>query len=216
MSDNALSTLAESRMVSGHVTRVGKSQGDSTGQDAGGGQQSDPEKAFQPIKARQKKPEGAGPGQASTSRSNSLYTTRSYGDGHGYTCFGHDEEHQASNPGQAEDPEKQFEVQWDGGSDPMNPRSRSKARKWLVVILVSMSSLCVYVLIYLLICSMPMLKQQRTCTSSLYTSTYEQITREFHCSQEVATLGLSVFVMGLGIGPMVVAPLSEVDIPSGS
>jgi hypothetical protein len=43
----------------------------------------------------------------------------------------------------------------------------------------------------------------RTCTSSLYTSTYDQILPEFHTSTEVATLGLSLFVMGLGIGPMV-------------
>ena len=51
----------------------------------------------------------------------------------------------------------------------------------------------------------------RTCTSSLYTSTYDQITKEFHCSEIVATLGLSLFVMGLGIGPMVLSPLSEVE-----
>lgn len=37
-----------------------------------------------------------------------------------------------------------FEVHWDGGDrDPMNPRSRSKARKWVVVLIVSASSLCV-------------------------------------------------------------------------
>jgi hypothetical protein len=44
--------------------------------------------------------------------------------------------------GQAEkDP---FEVHWEGGdSDPMNPRSRSMGRKWLIVIIVSASSLCV-------------------------------------------------------------------------
>lgn len=37
-----------------------------------------------------------------------------------------------------------FEVHWDGGdSDPMNPRRHSKARKWVVVLLVSASSLCV-------------------------------------------------------------------------
>ena len=48
-----------------------------------------------------------------------------------------------------------------------------------------------------------MLIDPRTCTSSLYTSTYGQITQEFDCSQIVATLGLSLFVVGLGIGPMI-------------
>lgn len=133
-------------MASDDISRVEKSQGDPTGQYMGGGEQNGPEKAFQPIKARGKKTEGAGPGHISASRPNSLHTTRSYGDGHGYTCFSADEEQQGADSGQAQDPEKQFEVQWDGGSDPMNPRSMSKPRKWLVVILVSMSSLCVYVL----------------------------------------------------------------------
>ena len=36
----------------------------------------------------------------------------------------------------------------------------------------------------------------------MYTTTYAQITEEFHVSTVVATLGLSTFVMGLGIGPM--------------
>lgn len=33
---------------------------------------------------------------------------------------------------------------------------------------------------------------------------------EFHVSREVATLGLSTFVIGLAVGPMMLAPLSEV------
>lgn len=37
-----------------------------------------------------------------------------------------------------------YEVHWDGGDDdPLNPRSMSKARKWVIVIIVSASSLCV-------------------------------------------------------------------------
>jgi hypothetical protein len=42
-------------------------------------------------------------------------------------------------------PEKDpYEVRWeDGDNDPLNPRSRSMAKKWLVVLIVSASSLCV-------------------------------------------------------------------------
>lgn len=43
----------------------------------------------------------------------------------------------------------------------------------------------------------------------MYTSTYSQITKEFECSKLIATLGLSMFVMGLGLGPMFLGPLSE-------
>jgi len=52
----------------------------------------------------------------------------------------------------------------------------------------------------------------RTCASSLYTTTYGQLITEFHTSREIATLGLSLFVVGLGIGPMVLSPLSEVGV----
>lgn len=84
-----------------------------------------------------------------------------------------------------------FEVAWNGPDDRDNPRSMSNARKWLIVWIVSSTSTCV------------------TCTSSLYTSTYAQIEDEFGCSRIVATLGLSLFVMALGISPMLLAPLSE-------
>lgn len=49
----------------------------------------------------------------------------------------------------------------------------------------------------------------RTVNSTLYTFTYDQIIPEFGISREVATLGLSIFVVGLAIGPMFLAPLSE-------
>jgi MFS family permease len=39
--------------------------------------------------------------------------------------------------------------------------------------------------------------------------TYTQITTDFHCSDEVATLGLTAFIFGLGVGPLFLAPLSE-------
>lgn len=46
--------------------------------------------------------------------------------------------------GQAASVKDPFDVKWDNGdNDPMNPRSMSHARKWLVVIIVSASSLCV-------------------------------------------------------------------------
>lgn len=41
--------------------------------------------------------------------------------------------------------EKEFEVTWDGDDDPMNPKSMAYARKWIIVVILSASSLCVYV-----------------------------------------------------------------------
>ncbi|KAK4990041.1 hypothetical protein LTR50_002817 [Elasticomyces elasticus] len=122
----------------------------------------------------------------------STRSQRSFAGVDGYTLFSEDEERQTPTDGKEEvDPERKFEVGWDGDDDPMNPRSRNKADKWLIVVILSTSAFCV------------------TCTSALYTSTYAQLERDWGTSREVATLGLSLFVMGLGLGPMVLSPLSE-------
>ena len=86
--------------------------------------------------------------------------------------------------------EENFEVTWNVG-DADNPHDMETVRKWIIVIIVSSTTTCVCV------------------ASSLYTSTYAQITEELGCSQIVATLGLSFFIAGLGWGPMALAPLSE-------
>ena len=150
------------------------------------------EVAMTPTTSNNSQPNGSVPRDTDTS-SRRLQYVRSYSDGHGFTRTSEDDERKATDVETGPDPEKEFEVKWDGEDDPMNPRSMNRVRKWIIVVIVSTSSLCV------------------TCTSSLYTSTYGQITEEFHCSQIVATLGLSLFVMGLGIGPMLLGPLSEVN-----
>jgi len=94
--------------------------------------------------------------------------------------------------------EQPYLVTWDGDADPENPRSMSKLRRWAIVLICAASSLCV------------------TCTSSLYTSTYSQLEPEFGASRLVCTLGLSLFVAGLGTGPMILSPLSEVRTAAGT
>ncbi|BFZ64106.1 hypothetical protein YB2330_005245 [Saitoella coloradoensis] len=76
-------------------------------------------------------------------------------------------------------------------SDPLNPLNMSPARKWLITIIVSNASLCV------------------TCNSSIYTSTYTGIQDSLHISHIVAIIGLTLFIAGLGTGPLFLAPLSE-------
>ncbi|EGR47235.1 uncharacterized protein TRIREDRAFT_64758 [Trichoderma reesei QM6a] len=90
-------------------------------------------------------------------------------------------------------PEKDpFEVGWDGGdNDPLCPRSFSKARKWMIVLICAVGSFTV------------------TCASSIYTSTYTQMEAEFHNAREISDLGLSTFVLGIAFGPMLLSPLSE-------
>jgi hypothetical protein len=130
----------------------------------------------------------------------SIRSQRSYAGADGYTHFEHDDDDAAekhaygTREGSEEDESKAFEVQWKGAEDPSNPKSTawgSMAKKWSIVIILAMSSMCV------------------TCASALYVSTYAQIEHDFHISREVATLGLSIFVCGLGLGPMFLSPLSE-------
>ncbi|KAK2130661.1 MFS transporter [Fusarium oxysporum II5] len=75
--------------------------------------------------------------------------------------------------------------------DADHPYNMSSGRKWIIVIVISFSSLCV------------------TCASSIYSTTYSQIMIEFHTSHELATLGLSLYIWGMGVGPLVLGPLSE-------
>ncbi|KAF2472500.1 MFS general substrate transporter [Lindgomyces ingoldianus] len=121
----------------------------------------------------------------------SLHSHRSYAGGDGYTCFSDNDERPNIPVDTAGDADGEFLVTWDGDCDPENPRSMGMARRWAIVLIVSASSLCV------------------TCTSSLYTSVYSQLIPEFHTSRLICTLGLSLFVAGLGTGPMVLSPLSE-------
>lgn len=48
-----------------------------------------------------------------------------------------------------------------------------------------------------------------TFASSAYASSIEDVKQHFHVSQEVATLGLSLFVLGFALGPVIWGPLSE-------
>ncbi|EFQ90423.1 hypothetical protein PTT_12998 [Pyrenophora teres f. teres 0-1] len=126
----------------------------------------------------------------------SLKTVRSHhsrAGGDGYTCLDAEANNHGSSSRAKSGPvtEQPYLVAWDGDADPENPRSMSKLRRWAIVLICATSSLCV------------------TCTSSLYTSTYSQLQPEFGVSRLVCTLGLSLFVAGLGTGPMVLSPLSE-------
>ena len=153
----------------------------------------------------------------------SLKTIRSHhsrAGGDGYTCL--DAEGNVQGPNKSRTgavTEQPYLVTWDGDADPENPRSMGKLRRWLIVLICASSSLCVYVMV--LLCQVLQKHKLtnakcRTCTSSLYTSTYSQLEPEFGASRLVCTLGLSMFVAGLGAGPMILSPLSEVRMAAGN
>ncbi|KAF8467594.1 MFS general substrate transporter [Russula ochroleuca] len=73
-----------------------------------------------------------------------------------------------------------------------NPQELSLVRRWLPVICISTASICV------------------TCASSMAAFAEVPVSRQFHVSMEVAILGVSLFVLGLGLGPLVAGPMSEI------
>jgi len=75
--------------------------------------------------------------------------------------------------------------------DPRNPMLFTMWKKWSITILVAVATLAV------------------AFVSSAYTGGVGQIIKQFGASQEVVTLGISLFVLGFAIGPLLWAPLSE-------
>ncbi|KAL8738876.1 MAG: hypothetical protein Q9181_000403 [Wetmoreana brouardii] len=75
--------------------------------------------------------------------------------------------------------------------DSGNPMGFSTIKKWTITILVAFVTLAV------------------AFVSSAYSGGVVQIVEEFHTSEEVATLGVALFVCGFAIGPLFWAPLSE-------
>ncbi|EED21472.1 MFS multidrug transporter, putative [Talaromyces stipitatus ATCC 10500] len=76
-------------------------------------------------------------------------------------------------------------------NDPRDPMRFSKTAKWGITMLVAVSTLAV------------------ALASSAYSGGILQTMLAFGISQEVATLGISLFVLGFAIGPLVWAPMSE-------
>jgi len=77
-------------------------------------------------------------------------------------------------------------------NDPRNPMTWSKPKKWIMALMVANSVLVV------------------SFCSSAFSGGIEQVMMEFHVSQEVVTLGISLFVLGFAFGPLLWAPFSEI------
>lgn len=85
-----------------------------------------------------------------------------------------------------------FEVDWDGDDDPMNPLNWPFWYKGLTVAFMSWSTWVVVVY------------------STSYTTGISQMMRDLHVSsQPVVTLGITTYLVGLAIGSVILAPLSE-------
>ena len=85
-------------------------------------------------------------------------------------------------------------VDWDGEDDPENPQNWPIYQKTFFIFEIGLLTTSVYM------------------GSAIFTPGIEQIMEEWNVSQVVATLPLTLFVIGYGIGPMILSPLSENSI----
>ena len=86
-----------------------------------------------------------------------------------------------------------LEVTFEGeGDDQENiNESMSITRKWMIALILSMTSICV------------------TMISSAWSMASENIIKHFGISREVSILGISLYIWGLGTGPIFLSPISE-------
>lgn len=94
----------------------------------------------------------------------------------------------STTPGSEPDP---FLVDWNGPDDPENPINWKRFKKVVMVMQIMFLTTVTYM------------------GSSIYTPGQQEIQDQFHVGHVVATLNLSLFVLGYGLGPVVFSPMSE-------
>jgi hypothetical protein len=83
-------------------------------------------------------------------------------------------------------------VDWYSTTDAANPQNWHTTKKSLVLLQLCAYSLAVY------------------GASSMYVPGEEGVMKEFHVGVTPAALGLAIYVVGYGVGPLIFAPLSEI------
>lgn len=82
-------------------------------------------------------------------------------------------------------------VEFDGPDDPGNPKNWSKRRRWVITISGSLLTFTV------------------TFSSSIFSVAIVDVAKEYDVSRVVSTLGVSLFLAGFILGPVVFGPMSE-------
>ncbi|KYK57107.1 hypothetical protein DCS_04114 [Drechmeria coniospora] len=83
-------------------------------------------------------------------------------------------------------------VDWYEINDADNPQNWSDGKRAVVTLIICLYTFVVYT------------------SSAIYTSSTQGVMEEFKVSQLEATLGLSLYVLGYGVGPLLFSPLSEI------
>jgi len=85
-------------------------------------------------------------------------------------------------------------VDWYTTDDPENPQNWSSAKKGFVVLQICLYTFAVYI------------------GSAIYAASIPGVIQRFGVSETAASLGLALYVLAYGIGPMLFAPMSEIPV----
>ncbi|KAJ7863168.1 major facilitator superfamily domain-containing protein [Mycena leptocephala] len=94
---------------------------------------------------------------------------------------------------QADDIPDPYLIDWEE-NDPDNPQNWSFRKRAFVAFSISLLTFSIYI------------------GSAIYTSSIPGLMEEFHVSLTMATLGLTLYIIGYGIGPMFLTPLQELPL----
>ncbi|KAH8803487.1 major facilitator superfamily domain-containing protein [Xylogone sp. PMI_703] len=83
-------------------------------------------------------------------------------------------------------------VNWYSQDDPQNPQNWSLSKKLFIYTIMCVYTFCVYL------------------GSSIYTPSTDGVMKEFNVGYVPATLGLALYILGYGTGPLLWSPLSEI------
>lgn len=101
-------------------------------------------------------------------------------------------------------------VDWDGPEDPANPLNWSKFLRYLHIILVSLFTLYALVSPSLWPASIIINPTSRNLAASMFAPGAQQLVSEFHViNSTIAAFTITIYVLGFAIGPLLLAPLSE-------
>ncbi|KAL6923076.1 hypothetical protein FSST1_000350 [Fusarium sambucinum] len=102
-------------------------------------------------------------------------------------------------------------VGWKSDDDAENPHNWSTSRKTVVAALIWYGS---YILLETFAKAKPLFNSLYTftiyCGSSIYVPSVGQVMEEFNVTETAASLGLALYVLGYGFGPLLFSPLSEI------
>lgn len=84
------------------------------------------------------------------------------------------------------------DLEWDGPDDKENPFNWPKWKKWFITFTTAVTCLCI------------------SLGSSLYVAGVPEIVQLMSVSETLAISGLTFYLLGLALGPVVAAPLSEI------